>query len=46
MDCKLHWYPKFYNHDILFVGSKTFGTFIKILFVGILTSSTSPEGVF
>ena len=22
MDCKLHWYPKFFNHSILFIGSK------------------------
>ena len=25
---KLHWYPKFYNHVILFVGSKTLGIFL------------------
>ena len=24
MDYNLHWYPKFYNHILLFVGSKTF----------------------
>ena len=23
MDCKLHWYPKFYYHVILFIGSYT-----------------------
>ena len=27
-DCKLHWYPKFYNHVILFVGSKPSGTLV------------------
>ena len=21
LDCELHWYPKFYNHVMLFVGS-------------------------
>ncbi len=28
LDCKLHWYPKFYNHTYLLVGLKTLGTFI------------------
>ena len=28
-DSKLHWYPKFYNPIILFVGSKTLGTSIE-----------------
>ena len=27
LDSRLHWYPKFYNHIILLVGSKTLDTF-------------------
>ena len=27
LDCKLHWYPKFYNPVILFVGLKALSTF-------------------
>ena len=30
LDCKLHWYPKCYNHIILFVGSKTLVTLVVI----------------
>ena len=29
-DYILNWYPKFYNHVFLFVGSKIMGTFIKL----------------
>ncbi len=33
MDCKLHWYLKYYNHAILFLSSNTFsiliGSFLK-----------------
>ena len=28
LDCKLYWFPKFYNHIFLFVGLATLGTFM------------------
>ena len=30
LDCKLHWYPKFYNNVFLIFGFKTLGTFNRI----------------
>ena len=30
LDCKLHWYPKCYNHITLFVGSKPSVTLVVI----------------
>ena len=33
-DCKLHWYPKFYLHIVLFVGWKSKGNFIEFWLVG------------
>ena len=30
LNCKLNWHPKFYNNLILFVGSKTLGTFNEV----------------
>ena len=38
LDCKLDWYPKFYNHVILCVGLKTFSTFIGFRLVGSMQS--------
>ena len=32
LDSKSQWYPKFFNDIILFIGSKTKGAFIKLLF--------------
>ena len=32
MDCKLHLYPKFYNHNFLFVCSKHFGFYVSLNF--------------
>ena len=29
LDCKLYWYPKFYNHVTILIGSKTLGTLIE-----------------
>ncbi len=29
INCKLHWYLKFYNHFIVFVDFETLGTFIE-----------------
>ena len=34
LDCKLHWFLKFYNHVFLFVGSQTIETLSEILLVG------------
>ena len=34
LDYKLHFYPKFYNHVMFFVGLKTFCTFDEFLLVG------------
>ena len=31
LNCKLNWYPKFYNLDTLFVGSKILGTFKEVV---------------
>ena len=38
MNCKLYWYPKFYIHVILFVGSNTLEKLIKFLFVKLIVS--------
>ena len=35
LNCKLHWYPRFHSHIILFVGSKAYCTFIRLLLVGL-----------
>ncbi len=33
-DCKLYWYPKLYEHVLLFFGLKSIGTFLKFWLVG------------
>ena len=33
LDCKFLWYPKFYNHVVLFFHQKTLGTIIKFWLV-------------
>ena len=40
--CKLYWYPKFYNHVILFV-KKILDTFIEFWFVGSINNFNLPK---
>ena len=35
LDCKLHWYLKFYSHVILFIGSKSWVLLINIYWLGL-----------